>query len=653
MRGIRSVLLGLACVTALCLPAFADERILSYLSDITVEKDGGMTVAETIRVQAQGNQIRHGIYRDFPTTYKDKYGNKSIVGFKVLSVSLDGRPEDYHLGSPDLGSNGQRVYIGRKNTELSPGTYTYKLTYHTDRQIGFFPDHDELYWNVTGNGWSFPINLADATVHLPGDAARSGQIKTEAFTGFAGDKGRDYKSYRDNNGDIAFGVTRELAPHEGLTIVVGWPKGYVQEPSATERGLWFLMDNLQIFVGLLGLALVIGYYLVTWSMVGKDPKPGTIIPLFTPPQNLSPAAMRYIRRMGFDQKAATAAILDMAVKGALKIDETKTVLDSKYRLISTGLNNDKLTDEEKQLAWTYFGSDKTLNLSQTNYMILQSGLREMQKSLKQQFEKKYFIMNTGYMIPGVVLSVVMILLAAIATLNPFAFFVVPFMCVWLTGWSVGVFAMVYTVVTSYMKALKGDTSRLVIAVPLTFFSLPFIGGEIMGLFMLAQGTSWLFVPLLLLILGTNAVFFFLMRARTVTGRKVLDQIEGFRMYLSTAEKDLLQFSHPPEKTPELFERYLPYALALDVENQWAEKFADVLAKAAESAQMHGGYTPVWYSGSSFYNFNTSFSSGFAGSFDSAISSSATAPGSSSGFSGGGSSGGSSGGGGGGGGGGGW
>jgi uncharacterized membrane protein len=124
----------------------------------------------------------------------------------------------------------------------------------------------------------------------------------------------------------------------------------------------------------------------------------------------------------------------------------------------------------------------------------------------------------------------------------------------------------------------------------------------------------------------------------------MDQVEGFKMYLSVAEQDRLNMLNPPEKTPQLFEKYLPYALALNVENEWSEQFAEVLAKAQVDGQP---YSPSWYQGSSWNRLGTSgFSDSLGGAFAAAIASSAVAPGSSSGSGGGGSSGGGGGGGGG-------
>ncbi len=156
------------------------------------------------------------------------------------------------------------------------------------------------------------------------------------------------------------------------------------------------------------------------------------------------------------------------------------------------------------------------------------------------------------------------------------------------------------------------------------------------------------VAVLLVIVLVNALFYHLLKAPTVMGRRVMDQIEGFKLFLSVAERERLEMLNPPDKTPELFEKYLPYALALDVENQWSEQFAETLAAAAGAGEGRG-YTPGWYRGGSWSGRGPGgLASQLGGSLSGAISSSSVAPGSSSG-----SGGGFSGGGGGGGGGGGW
>ncbi len=293
------------------------ERILSFHSDIVIHSDASMTVTETITVYCTGQQIKRGIYRDFPTRYEDRYGQTYTVDFHVQEVLRDGVAEDHHF--EDL-SNGIRIYMGRKDVFLTPGPYTYRITYKTNRQLGFFKDFDELYWNVTGNGWTFPIETASASVHLPEGAAANIR-ELDAYTGYTGTKEKNFTSSTADFGTIVFETTRPLAPEQGLTIVVSWPKGFVTEPSITVKARYWMNDNRGTLAGLAGLCILFSYYLLVWSRHGKDPPQGTVIPLFEPPNKLSPAAVRFIMNMGFDQKVFTSAVINMAVKGYLTIQE--------------------------------------------------------------------------------------------------------------------------------------------------------------------------------------------------------------------------------------------------------------------------------------------------------------------------------------------
>ena len=146
----------LAWIVLLASPLWGQsgERISSFDSRIAVNADGTLNVRETITVLAQGRKIRHGIYRDFPTKYKDALGNQYDVAFSVIGLERDGSPEPYHTQPLN---NGVRTYFGDPKQMLAPGEYTYVFDYSVTRELGFFSDHDELYWNVTGNGWDFRL----------------------------------------------------------------------------------------------------------------------------------------------------------------------------------------------------------------------------------------------------------------------------------------------------------------------------------------------------------------------------------------------------------------------------------------------------------------------------------------------------------------
>jgi len=159
------ILVALIVLFSMLVPAGAVERILDFVSDAIVERNGDLNVTETIAVQAEGNEIRRGIFRDFPTTYhRRRDGSQIIIGFQVLSITRNGNPEDYALENM---SNGVRVRIGSANRILNTGRHEYVIKYVTTRQIGFFQDFDELYWNATGNGSNFTIDRAEARITLP------------------------------------------------------------------------------------------------------------------------------------------------------------------------------------------------------------------------------------------------------------------------------------------------------------------------------------------------------------------------------------------------------------------------------------------------------------------------------------------------------
>ena len=637
-------LAALVLVAALW-PCFAraagTEAILDFRSDIVVGADAALTVTETIRVRSTGAQIRRGIYRDFPTEYPGPWGTRSTVSFHVVKVLRDGRPDGWRTKRID---GGVRVYIGHENVRLKPGVYTYTLTYRTDRQVGFFDAHDELYWNATGNFWSFPIQAASARVTLPPSVPKDA-ITVEAYTGPVGAKGADYAALVAADVAAEFRSTRVLPPGHGLTVVVTWPKGHVAEPTGDRRRAAFFRDNLGLLVGGGGVVLVTLYFIVTWSLVGRDPLKGLIIPLFEPPEDLSPAGLRFLRRMDFDLPCVSAAVVDMAVKRHLDIVDD----DGTYKLQRCNGDGAKnLTFDEKCLSRGLFRSGKRLTLKNTNASTVSKATKNMEKALRASALGRLFRANPVWFRIGVGLALaVLVGTALLHAPNPAVLFIL----LWLTGWSVACVVLVRTAYSAWRKARgnHGGALRKVglsaAAVMPTLFAAAFSGAWLFVFGFLVTMTSLWLLPVVAVLLGLVLLFRHLLKAPNREGRELMDRIDGFRMYLATAEGDSLDALHPPEKTPELFERYLPYAIACGVENRWADQFADVLAEAA----LEDDYRPVWYAGGTAAHFSAAaFASSIGGSLSSAVASSSHAPGSSSGSGGGGSSGGGGGGGGGGG-----
>ncbi len=629
---IRAIVLLL--VIHLCsVPVFAAERITHFDSLITVENDGDLLVTETISVIAEGQQIKRGIYRDFPTKYTTDNGRKLIVGFELIEVKRDGKPEPHHITEQ---SNGVRIYIGDKNTYLEAGPYSYTITYRTNRQIGFFLDYDELYWNVTGNGWAFPIVKATATVHLPEGASI---LQHSVYTGPQGSKLSDGHATEQFSNRISFETTVPLAPKNGLTIAVSWPKGIVQEPDSVDNALFFIGDHLAEMAGLAGVLVLLLYYSVAWAGVGKDPDAGAVIPRFEPPPDFTPAASRFVMKMGFDNKAFTSAIVNMAVKNQLKIDDKEGTFT--LRKTNNG-NQQPLSSGEARIMKQLFSRSDTIELKQSNHKRLRKAISAMKESIQTDFETMHFKRNSIYLLPGAAITLIIIVFIIITAQEKIA---AVFMTVWLSFWTMGCYGLFLKVYNGWKVAFSQGAGilRKVGALFTTLFAVPFLIGLIAGNVFLAMTTSVGSIVALFSALLIHIIFYHLLKAPTVQGRRIMDQLEGFKMYLSVAEKERLNLFNSPQKTPELYEKFLPWALALEVEQQWSEQFSEILEKASREEN----YSPSWYHSSRPFT-SASLASSLGPSLSSTISSSSRSPGSSSGSSGGGSSGGGGGGGGGGG-----
>ena len=560
--------LALIAAVLACASSSADERILEYHSDILIRADGWVEVVESITVRAEGNQIRRGIYRDYPVRYEDRFGNNVKVLYEPGPVLRNGEPE---ASNSESAGDSVRTYFGSASRLLDPGEYTYTYRYNAGRMLGFFERRDELYWNVTGNEWAFPIDSASATVDFEFDVAADDLVLT-AYTGLTGQQGNDFEASVDAAGRAEFSTTRPLDRREGLTIVVEWPKGLVEEPSDLQRGIWLLQDNLNLLVALAGLAAMLGYYIPVWRNYGKDPEPGVVFTRYEPPQGFSPASLHYIENMGYQDESMTAAVVSLAVKGYLRID----VDGDEYTLVRTnpGSEPPSLATGESELYDALFLDGNSVKLVNDNHERIAYAKEAHERSLKFDYHKRYFVTNAVLNLPALIIALV----AAVVALR-----IKP-----------GI-AVVATIVV---------------------MALVFI------------------------------VFAIVMKRPTAAGRRLLDEVEGFREYLEIAEKDEMNLRNPPDKTPALFEQYLPFALALGVEQQWAERFTRIFAGLRGPNDT--AWQPSWYNGAwnnmSFSSSTSSLSSNLGG----AISSSVTPPGSSSGGGGGGFSGGGGGGGGGGG-----
>lgn len=570
-------LLSLALLLAAA-PGWAQERILDYASELRIQPDGSLDVTETIRVRAEGERIRRGIYRDFPTRYADRFGNRVVVDFELLGVERDGRPEPHFT---ERRSNGVRINTGNDDFLPVPAEYTYTLRYRTTRQLGYFDGFDELYWNVNGLGWDFAIESVSARVKLPA-AVPEAQLRRDAYTGPSGAQGKDFVSEVLGPDEVLFRSTRPFGPYEGLTIALGFPKGLVPEPTRTQRWAWFFRDNRGVLVGLAGLGLLLAFYYWRWHRFGRDPATGPVFPHYAPPAGFAAGEVRMLRRMGHDNRCFAADVVQMAVRGHLDIHAE----DKDWRLVRRpGADPQALSAGQRVIAEKLFAGSGEVLLKNTEAARVGGARMAHALQLSRQLNPKYFVTNGGSLGLGVVFSIACMVLA----------------------------------------------------------------------FVVAAGHGVLALVLLALaMLAAHVVFGWLLKAPTVAGQRLIDEIEGLRLYLSVAERDEIHATRAPGMAdtgaePALdagrYEQLLPYAMALDVEAEWSGRFTRAVgvqqAEASQPGWYHGprGSTPMGLA---------SMGASLGDALSSQISSSATPPGGSSGSGGGGSSGGGGGGGGGGG-----
>ncbi|NTZ90129.1 DUF2207 family protein [Agrobacterium tumefaciens] len=646
MKTIAARFLALFVLLGVAFPAFAEEFIRSYHSVVEVAADGKLAVTETITARAEGQNIKRGIFRDFPLYALDANNRRTKVDFNVVSVERDGAPENWRTENID---GGIRIYTGSADRFLPTGEHVFQITYTTARQIRYFSDYDELTWNVTGNGWQFPMGEISATVVLPEGVKAT---DTNVFTGPLGAKGKDARVLSEGN-EVFFASTRPFAVGEGMTVAVKLPKGAIAAPDTSQETGWWLRDNLAILLSGGGLLAILLYYLRAWFAVGRDPARGVVVPRWDAPEGLSPALVNYVDNRGFSSAgwtALSASALDLAVKGYVVLEDLKNSIVIRRTEKESAAN---LPTGQKTLLASIGGPGETLTIDKAHGTEVEKVGKQFRAAIEKEHRGKYYHSNSGYIFFGIFFSVFIVVATlvfgdldeiAIAAVLVFGFFALFFSIL-----SIGIGRQF-----SRGASLKKRIGGIVMLAFAGFVAFSVIGGIATQILLdVTHDTKSLALAAIGGIILTNALFLFLMGAPTPLGRKLMDGIEGLRTYLTLAEKDRMNMASAPAMSPQHFETLLPYAVALGVEKPWSRTFETWLATAAAGAAV-ASYAPGWYAGSNYGSFGDRIG-GFSSTMASTIASTIPQPVSSSNssFSSGGGGGGFSGSGGGGGGGGGW
>ncbi|PKL96930.1 MAG: hypothetical protein CVV17_13070, partial [Gammaproteobacteria bacterium HGW-Gammaproteobacteria-7] len=313
----------------------------------------------------------------------------------------NGRPEPHFT---ERRGNGVRINTGNDDLLPTPGEFTFTLRYRTTRQLGFFDGFDELYWNVTGTGWTLPIDAVGASVTLP-DAVPPDRLRLDGYTGVQGSSGGDYRVTVVNDGArVQFETTRPLTAREGLTLVVGFPKGLVAAPTSGERTAAFLHDNRGVLIALIGLAVLLAFYVLRWRRFGVDPQPGALFARYLPPEGHSPAGIRYLRKMAYDARCFAADVVDMAVRGFLVIERLDQDGSERW-LLRRRPDGDpaRLTAAQQMLAGRLFDGAQTITLTDQQATRVRMSRARHMKALSKRYHPRYFLANGGTIAVGVLI----------------------------------------------------------------------------------------------------------------------------------------------------------------------------------------------------------------------------------------------------------
>lgn len=564
------LLMAVALLAVLATVAAARSlTIESFDVQVRVERDGGIVVTETIRPHFEGEW--NGLYRDVPVQYRTPQGfNKTL--FVTMRSVVDESGNAYRVES-----SRERHY--RRFKVWVPGardvTKTIVLTYHVPNALLFFEDHDELYWNITGDEWEVPIQSATATIELP--PAVTG-VRTLAFTGAYGSRERDAEVAVDGS-LVRLQMRRELGFREGLTAVVGWDKGFVQEPPRTAAAGRFLRSNWPLFLPL----LVLLGMLRLWWVRGRDPRRLPVVVRYDPPEGLTPAEVGTLIDNRPDMRDITATLVDMAVRGHMTIEEKV-----QKKLLGMLSDTEYIFTRKQPPA-----GSAPLKPHETALMdgLFDGGERVSTDALENKFYR---------ILPRIHDRLFEQLIAA----------------------------------KCYQR--RPDRVRaLYLVLAVVVFPLVMLLGAFLTRNMGMAPQAWVGAGILSAVVV--AVFAVVMPARTTRGARLREQVLGFEEFLSRVDRERFE---RVAKTPELFEKMLPYAMCLGVEKRWVAAFDDICKEPP--TWYHGGNMATFHAGSFARDMNR-----MTAATGAAMASSPRSSGSS-GFSGGGSSGGGGGGGGGGG-----
>jgi hypothetical protein len=489
------------------------------------------------------------------------------IRIKILEVTEDGQPSKYEMEGGYVSS---QLFVGQRNMALDSGEHRFVIRYTVDSALNPGAARDTLFWNATGYEVRVPVAETILAIHLPEG------VPVESITAVprAGGRGKSFprglestlERLDDGPGLIAYRATN-LGPHQSLSLALSWPSGYIHKPKFAflRRDAWMLGGPAFLFL----------FYLIAWFSIGPDPKPGAVVARYEPPDGLSPAAARYIASGATDGRSFAAVIAQLAVRGCIRVE----IANEKYRLsrlMSDRAAESSLAPEEKRVLAALFEDGPAIELSPAmdERNAAQNGryVFHIHEELARGLKGKYFTRHSGIVALGVLGTFLFALpLAAIARGSGATGAV--FLTVWilLCGFMIG-FLFEFSFASAWKAAVGAGTGWLKL-LPGTLAMAVFGGVIVYMLTKLAAGVSPAYSLMLAAFLLINFGWAPRLRRKTPLGRQVSDQIAGFRQFLQKVDQDRLDRLDPSAGAAQDLDRFLPYAIALEVKEAWGDRLS--------------------------------------------------------------------------------
>ncbi len=503
MKILWSFLIALTLV-----PAAAAQRSLSierFHADIVVSRDASIEVTETLQVRFDGSW--NGIFCNIPVRYRTPQGFDWTLRLELLSVTAPGEGELRVEQSRQGHYRQYKIWVPGADDTVK----TVVLHYRAHNALRFFESHDELYWNVTGDEWEIPIEQASAEISLPGGAEG---VRAIAYNGPYGATSQDAEVVVSGS-RVSVALDTRLDFQEGLTAVVGWNKGLVDEPTSTDKALGFVAVNWPLALPLPVFVLMF----MLWRRHGRDPEELPVVVQYQAPDGLSPAEAGTLMDNSADMRDIIATVVDLAVKGHIRIEEQEVpklfgLWSTQEFVFHRQPGSATLKKHEKRvLSGIFDGRGDTVALS--------------------ELENEFYSSIPG--IGGAVLDELVKL--------------------------------------GYYRQRPGRVQAAWIAVAMVLALTIFGVGMVAAARWQLSPLPWIFAAVCSgLIVGSFAL---VMPARTIQGARMREKVLGFEEFMRRVEKE--HFTEV-ELTPDLFERGLPYAIAFGVAKQWSGAFAGLFSE---------------------------------------------------------------------------